>query len=314
MYRHLLGKKSWNVYNQDNIDKVRRDEAAAQLREKEERRRVDEADAEARLQTLRGIQNINRAEQVETLADSQPGPRQRPSKKRRLDSEDDTDRDIRLAQQLQTLQSVKPIPNSKTAGVTSLLDKDGHINLFPDNATRKSKGNDEVAAEDAKRQQDLEDQYTMRFANAAGRSKGSGKPWYTGPATDGLPDSGVVPKNVWGNEDPHREAREQKRLNANDPLAAMKKGVKQLREADKHREEWRAQRERDLNEVEELARKHKIRRKRRHSDEDNLDGFDLDEGYDKDRSERWRPKSESGRHHRHHRDGSRSQKHYRSRS
>jgi hypothetical protein len=314
VHRHLLGKKSWNVYNQDNINKVRRDEAAGQLREKEEQCRVDKADAEARLRTLRGIQDINRAEQVETLADSQSRQRQRPSKKRRLDGEDDTDRDIRLAQQLQTLQSVKTIPNAKTAEVTSLLDKGGHINLFPDNAVRKSKGNDEVAAEDAKRQQALEDQYTLRFANAAGKLKGSDKPWYTGPATDGLPDSGAVPKNVWGIEDPRRKAREQKRLNANDPLAAMKKGVKQLREADKHREEWRAQRERDLNEVEELARKLDSRRKRRHSDEESLDGFDLDEGYDKDRSERRRLKSESGRHHRRHRDGSRSHKRHRSRS
>lgn len=309
-----MGKKSWNVYNQDNIEKVRRDEAAAQLREREEQRRVDEADAEARLQALRGIQNEDHARQVEEIADNQSIPKQRPTKKSRLDGEDDTEREIRLAQRLRTLPTIKPTPTSKQIKLASLVDEDGHINLFPDDAVRKLKGNDEVAAEDTKRQQALEDHYTMRFANAAGRSKGSDKPWYTGPATDGLPDARVVSKNVWGNEDPRRKVRELKRLNANDPLAAMKRGVKQLHEADKHREEWRAQRERDLNEVEELARKQKTRRKRNHSEEDSLDGFDLDEGYEKDRSERQRRKSESGRHHRRQGEGSRSHKHHRSRS
>jgi len=86
----------------------------------------------------------------------------------------------------------------------------------------------------------------------------------------------------------------------------MKKGVKQLREADKHREEWRAQRERDLNEVEELAKKHKHRKKRRHS-EDSLDGFGLDEGYE-DQSERRRPKNSSESHHRRRKERSRSRR------
>ena len=33
MVLHLLGKKSWNVYNSENVDRVRRDEAEAKARE-----------------------------------------------------------------------------------------------------------------------------------------------------------------------------------------------------------------------------------------------------------------------------------------
>ena len=33
MVLHLLGKKSWNVYNTDNVERVRKDEAEARARE-----------------------------------------------------------------------------------------------------------------------------------------------------------------------------------------------------------------------------------------------------------------------------------------
>ena len=157
-----------------------------------------------------------------------------------------------------------------------MTDKHGHINLFPESDTRKAKENAEVAAESKKKQQDLEDQYTMRFSNAAGKHIGSSKPWYSEPAQDEMLNP-AMSKNIWGKDDPRRPEREKKRMDANDPLAAIKRGVKQLREADKHRQEWRDQRERDLNEVEKLAKTHKHRKKRRKSDEDSLEGFDLDE-------------------------------------
>ncbi|CCF31962.1 hypothetical protein CH063_00727, partial [Colletotrichum higginsianum] len=51
---HLLGKKSWNVYNADNIARVRRDEAAAKAKEEAEEQRMQEVDAERRLAILRG--------------------------------------------------------------------------------------------------------------------------------------------------------------------------------------------------------------------------------------------------------------------
>ena len=39
---HLLSKKSWNVYAPDNIARVKRDQAAAQAREEEEDRWLQE--------------------------------------------------------------------------------------------------------------------------------------------------------------------------------------------------------------------------------------------------------------------------------
>ncbi|CAI4217235.1 unnamed protein product [Parascedosporium putredinis] len=51
---HLLPKKSWNVYNADNIARVRRDEAAAKAKEEAEEQRMQEYDAQRRLAILRG--------------------------------------------------------------------------------------------------------------------------------------------------------------------------------------------------------------------------------------------------------------------
>lgn len=104
----------------------------------------------------------------------------------------------------------------------------------------------------------------MRFRDAAGRS--SQTPWYSVSKPDPSIDAAPVGRDVWGNEDKNRYVRDQKRIDSSDPLLAMKKGVKQLKEVEKQRNEWRRERERDLNEVVELARKerHRRRRKERH--------------------------------------------------
>lgn len=54
MPRHLLGKKSWNVYNTDNVERVRCDEAKAAEREELEEQRMQEIDAARRTALLRG--------------------------------------------------------------------------------------------------------------------------------------------------------------------------------------------------------------------------------------------------------------------
>ncbi|RMZ88854.1 hypothetical protein DV736_g3914, partial [Chaetothyriales sp. CBS 134916] len=194
---HLLGKKSWNVYNADNIVRVRRDEAAARAEQAESERQQHDCEANARLALLRG-QNLSghplTTDHTETLTHPNDFPgRQR--KKRRLAGEDDTDRDIRPAR------------------------------------SHRAESTDQG----------------IKLADAGGRHS-DGTPaqaWYMTTPADHSAPSGPG-RDVWGNEDAGRRARDQKRLDANDPLAAMRKGIAQLRRAEEHRKAWREQRERDL--------------------------------------------------------------------
>lgn len=301
VHSHLLGKKSWNVYNQDNVAKVRRDEAEAKAQEQEQEQRMQEIDADRRLQLLRG-------ERLEPLPlEAGPVSSQKRSredggpnrKKRRIAGEDDTDRDMRLVREA-AIPSPVPLSLLKSKGREApIVDHQGHISLFPQEHRRPDK-NADAEAEAAKKKREYEDQYTMRFSNAAGIKTGLENPWYSA-ATDGESALLSMPgKDVWGNEDPRRKQREQKRLDSSDPMAAMKKGVKQLRKADRCRTEWMEQRERDLHEVERMAREHRNRTGHDGDDADSIEGFNLDTEYeDKTRKRR---KHRSGRDHtRHHR-------------
>ncbi|KIW10353.1 hypothetical protein PV08_11315 [Exophiala spinifera] len=278
---HLLGKKSWNVYNPANIERVRRDEAEAKRREEEQEARQRDHESDDRLRFLRGETSVREDPEPHPSASSY-------RRKRKLPGEDDTDRDIRLA---------KKQPNA-TKDIDKLVDAKGNFSLIPEPGPSYKKARVD------------EDPYTVYLSHAAGKGKNSGeKPWYS--STPGL---GAPARDSWGNDSPRRQEREAARVAANDPLAAMKKGVKQLREAEKHRKEWRDQRERDLREVEDLARQKRRRdkderRDRRKKDDpqkdddpDSFDDFHLDSGYTKGR-DRGDKDDNSPRHshrHRHH--------------
>ena len=120
----------------------------------------------------------------------------------------------------------------------------------------------------------------MRFSDAAGYDKRAGKPWYNTSEADIHASLDTTGRDVWGNEDPRRLDREAQRTSASDPLAAMKRGVKQLKKAENERAQWKAQRESDLTEVEHLAMAASTGRsqhsRRRTSDTRSVDDFDLD--------------------------------------
>ncbi|KAI8939119.1 hypothetical protein NX059_004954 [Plenodomus lindquistii] len=288
---HLLGKKSWNVYNADNIARVKADEAAAAAREAADDQRMQELDAERRAAILRGRTPPPLPEPASSDGKSQPksrGEDGRERKRRKLAGEDDTDMDIRLASnalpKTDADDAAKILKIRSTVSDAPLTDHAGHIDLFPvdmKEAIRREK-NAEVEKEKRKKEKALEDQYTMRFSNAAGRG-GISQPWYiadqksqthanTGETQEVAAYSGFEVKDVWGNEDPRRKERQQARISTSDPFAFMQKAQAQLQRSKLDKKKWAEERDRELRELratqehEERLRRHR-KRKSRHDGE-----------------------------------------------
>ena len=310
MVLHLLGKKGWNVYNQENVDRVRRDEAQAQAREEAEEQKLQEEDAERRIAILRGEKPLPLPEADEEV--DIPRERRRrlgdgfPRKRKRLRGEDDTDRDIRYAREdAEAGAKVKEalLKRDDNGDGEPLHDHAGHIQLVapPDEkAIRKAEKNAEAEAEKAKKRKREEDQYTMRFSNAAGYNNGVAKPWYAQKFTESRGSvmvlADVHDKDVWGNEDPLRKEREHKRISSNDPFAAMQQAQRQLKQSDRDKERSRKERVAEIEELrqaEERRPRHEKKRHRRDEKEDSLEGFSLDAPVDTKRE-----RSDHDRHHR----------------
>ncbi|KLJ07529.1 hypothetical protein EMPG_16981 [Blastomyces silverae] len=346
MVLHLLGKKSWNVYNTDNITRVRRDEAEAKARDEEEQRHLQEIDAEKRIQILRGLRSPSKSPPHIQEAPTAPERRDKERehreprdphhrKRRRIAGENDTDRDIRFAREdAQRAESRREndvvLVRKPSKDDAPIIDDSGHINLFPeptatDAITGGSGKNPEAEAEAAKKKFEYENQYTMRFSNAAGFKQSLDKgPWYSSSAVDiaaKTAEDMLPSKDVWGNEDPRRQERERVRTDMSDPLAAMKRGVRQLRDVEKERKKWEEERRRELTALKKEEerrerrdssrhRRERRRRRRRGSDSslDSLEGFSLDaetqpagSGRDRDRDrdrDRERDRELSRKHHR----------------
>ncbi|EER26628.1 hypothetical protein CPC735_008010 [Coccidioides posadasii C735 delta SOWgp] len=281
--RHLLGKKSWNVYNRENIARVRRDEALAKDREEENERREQEVVAERRIDFLRNQRPTSPLSQQDfsrDIAATRAPTEVRHRKRRRLAGEDDTDRDIRLAREDVLLRagSSREITSRKPTSNAPLVDSSGHISLFPRKADERPGKNDEAEAEATKAKREYEDQYTMRFSNAAGYKQGMEAPWYSTSQLDLATRTQDIPaKDVWGNEDPGRREREKMRIDANDPLAAMKMGVRQLRDVEKERKEWEEERKKELKALKRAEKESRRRRRRRSRSYNSLEDFKLDE-------------------------------------
>lgn len=295
MVLHLLGKKSWNVYNRDNVDRVRRDEAAAAAKEEEAERRMQQEDASHRIAILRG-------EAPPPLSSASPPPEPcrrrdddhgRDRKRRRLRGEDDTDRDMRVAREDAAAgealrETLGRHANNRNDGQVSITDHAGHIQLFAapnEKALLATSRNAEAEAEKAKKAREYEDQFTMRFSNAAGfKVSMSSAPWYASSSKSEV-NLQQPSKDVWGNEDPRRKSREQMRTSSNDPMVFMQKAQTQLKQAETDKERWQAQKDKELRELEraekEERRRRRVYRHRRDRRErsrsvDSLEDFALD--------------------------------------
>ncbi|KAJ5793590.1 hypothetical protein N7457_000189 [Penicillium paradoxum] len=317
---HLLGKKSWNVYNTENVARVRRDEAQAKAREEEDERIMQQEDAERRIKILRGERPPTPppapslpSSEKDTRSDRKSHDAGRFRKRRRVAGEDDTDRDIRYAREDAAHAAAKReelLLASRQADTAQapILDKTGHINLFPA-ASAKAEKNHEAEAEATRKKRSYEDQYTMRFSNAAGFKETVGrKPWYSSADQNATAPGSMPEKDVWGNEDPRRKERVQARMSANDPLAAMKRGVRQLKATEQERKRWHDEKQREIARLKAEEEQKSSHRRRRSPSVGSLDGFRLDAP---DRS-REKDRTSSERHHRRHRDRSRDRSHHRS--
>ncbi|KAI5458574.1 hypothetical protein BGZ63DRAFT_49231 [Mariannaea sp. PMI_226] len=264
---HLLGKKSWNVYNADNIARVRRDEAAAKAAEGAEEQRMQEVDAQRRLAILRGevpppIEDDKPTEAIDPPSrprGAQPNSHRR---KRKRADEDDTDFELRIAKERNELTATGLDVERKATSSAPITDHAGHIDLFGDEKLRAHAEKNEEAERDAKKKKEsLEDQYTMRFSNAGGKN-GISKPWYSQSDSNALEP---MMKNVWGNDDPDRKERDTRRIVASDPLAMMKQGASKVRELKKERKQFL---EEQAEQLRQLRREERKREKRQRRDEE----------------------------------------------
>lgn len=250
---------------------------------------MQEVDAEHRIQILRGIRPDPLPEIPEsTGASHHERNGRRPERKRqRIAGEDDTDRDLRIARENNeaAARSTQALATTSKTSDAPLTDSKGHINLFPEEGSRrKAPKNADAEAEMAKKKKEYEDQYTMRFSNAAGFKESiAQKPWYSsaGRIQAGNDAVATVPKDVWGNEDPRRKERAQMKLVADDPMAIIQKGVSDIRQVEKERKKWRMERERELNELIESEKRRERKKRRRRADEDDLEDFSLDRPLDR---------------------------------
>jgi hypothetical protein len=228
---------------------------------------MQELDAERRAAILRGRTPPPLPEEVDKKDPTRKRDREdrgHDRKRRKLAGEDDTDMDIRLAASITAPsdgkeEDAKVLKFRNTEIDAPLTDHAGNIDLFPVDMKEaiKREKNAEVEKEKRRKEKALEDQYTMRFSNAAGRN-GLEQPWYAAqqkPAKEIGDDVAALEypsfenKNVWGNEGPRRKDREVARLTSNDPLAFMQKAQTQLKRSKEDKKRWAAERDRELREL-----------------------------------------------------------------
>jgi hypothetical protein len=268
---------------------------------------MQELDAERRIQILRG--EIPTPLPIEDKPEREDGEKRgrrdygsgRERKRRKKAGENDTEFEMRVAREDQDVAANANNQLVLRKDVDApLVDHTGHISLFPqEQKSAKAhilEKNAEAEKEAQRKKREYEDQYTMRFSNAAGFKNDIGSaPWYSKAGVEKEVVEEMPGKDVWGNEDPRRKEREQKRVVDNDPLAMMKAGAAQVRQMEKERQRWREEKEKEMRALDIDLKK----RKRRHDDnEDDLEDFRLDEP-ERGSSKRSEGERDKERRHRH---------------
>lgn len=222
---HLLHHKSYHVYSTTNIERVKRDEATARAKEEAEEQRMQEADAEHRIRVLRA-----RAEGTDAPAPIRDREEPPATVARVFVAPNNSSQ---IDKNGAAIVALPPTRRHKTS--STLTGADGHINLFGDldNPKRRNKveKNAEHEAEKKAKEEKLEAQYTMGLGKPAEELK----PWYSTLDMVG---------EVKGRKKTDREIRKDDRnKDWRDPLAAIRRGVRGVKEAEEAREEWKRTKE-----------------------------------------------------------------------
>jgi len=274
---HLLGKKSWNVYNASAIAKVRADEARSAAREEAQNELELTYQADVRLALLGGLPEPPRPAEldIDVEAEYESGRRREPTerlgreerqRKRKRVGEDDTDMELRIAKEEMDGREKRAVVGRRSEGGREerkekhslpLVGKDGHIQLFapaspsgPAHDARQQNPEEVLR----KKQQEEREGGAMRFDAAGGnRSNPARTPWYAGRASEvaglksfddeknGEPCE-AIGKDAWGNEDAGRKSRDAMRMSTADPMAMMQMAQRKLKAVEREREAWKKER------------------------------------------------------------------------
>ncbi|KAJ2899444.1 homocitrate synthase [Zalerion maritima] len=271
---HLLPKKSWNVYNTENVARVRADEAVAAAAEAAEEEHLQEEDAARRLAILRGEQPLPLSRPTELPDPSKPPKRSRDDggkehrarnkRPRKHHGEDDTDFELRLARgrQEQAYAAQSNLEVFKQSA--QITDERGNISLFNVESSLKHRQEPNPEAESEKRKTLERHDPTLRFANASGKDKSvlaEDSPWYKTAASEVDALANATGTDAFGRPDRERQARDSRRLNMADPLSLMKQGAKMVREVRKERDREREDRERVIRQLKKEERQERRERK-----------------------------------------------------
>ncbi|OLL23144.1 hypothetical protein NEOLI_000568 [Neolecta irregularis DAH-3] len=216
---NILHHKSWNVYNKDNIARVRADEEAARKKEEDEEYRMQEADKEHRL-------NILRTRAAESLAE-QPNSIEKQASKSFLSEK-----------KRKRVDDTAGLEDKRTPGLIK-----SHINFWGDledgklAVGKKDYENPERQAEKKAEDEKWDSQITMRL----GRPAKEMKPWYSSLDLESSEQKRTKEQ---------RWERQHRNISFYDPLSAVNgflKQKRQIEEDEREKEEHLRRDERDFS-------------------------------------------------------------------
>ncbi|KAF8423235.1 hypothetical protein EV426DRAFT_137163 [Tirmania nivea] len=279
---HLLPKKSWNVYNADNIERVRRDEEIARKKEEEEEMKMQQEDAERKMMELRkralerqggAVSSVGRegggGSGVEILTDGvnrgsvSEGSAMVSSGVKLMEGNM-----VGGANELYATGAVHRngrtlhMPERQNSFIApqvhkSLTDKSGHINLFLEHHFGPRKlSNHEKNLEYEKEKAEKEAKIAEQFNMSLGKPAEELRPWYVN-----VGKVGEKQEKKTGRQVEIEKRRDERFKNLNDPMAVMRRGVRQLKGVEEARK--RTERER------------KYEHERLRMEQEELEGFCL---------------------------------------